>query len=324
MPLNGAFNIQSILPDPIMSNIAIARIHGGEFIADRLMPVVGVQADYGRYAIFGSEAITQVVDTKRAPGASAALGTMSRTYDTFMATEDAHKEELHEEDFQGMNPATVREQAIDVDLMQIKIAIESRVQAMVAAISNTMAVSTKWDQANPTIMKNWLDAREAFRKQYGIYPNLCEISPTIANIMSVDADIKDYVKYTKPDLLEAGILPPRIRGVELVIPTANIKTSLAATALTDIWDNGEKSITFLYVQPGATYNPATNTSNITATMTNTWGLQIRSTSTGGLTVATRNWMDPDQSKKTEYVSCDLKQVEKQVNGKLGMRVQVLT
>ena len=324
MPLTGQFNLQQVLPDPIMSNIAIARINTGEFIADRIMPVVGVTADFGRYAIFGSEAATQMVDTKRAPGAPAQMGTMSRTYDTFFCTEDAHKMPLHEEDFQGQNPATVREQALDVNMTQVKIAIETRVQGFVVAIAAVAIVTTKWDDANPTIIKNWLDAKEAFRKQYGIYPNTAIVTPTIANIMSVDADVKDYVKYTKPDLLVAGVLPPNIRGIDIVVPTANIKTSLAATALTDIWDNGEKYVTFLYVAPGATYNPANNTSNITSTGTNTWGLQIRSTTTGGLTVATRNWVDPSLDKKTEYISCDLKQVEKPVNSKLGMRFQVLT
>lgn len=324
MSLAGDFNAQMVTPDPIMSNIAISRIQGGDFIADRIMPVVGVKSNYGRYAIYGSEAITIAADTRRAPGAEAAMGSLSRSFDTFVCVEDAHKEKLTEEDFENQDSATVREQALDVNIMQIKIAIESRVQGFVTAISNTMAITTKWDQNNATIFKNWLDGKEAFRKLYGVYPNTAIITPTIANVMSVDADIKDLVKHTKPDILQAGILPPVIQGVELVIPTANVKTSQAATALSDIWDVGEKYITFLYVKPGTTYNPAMNQSNITAMQTNTWGLQLRSTVTGGLTIATRQWTDPSLDKKTEYISNDLKQTEKVVNSKLGMRIQVLT
>jgi len=275
MPLTGQFNVQQVLPDPIMSNIAIARMQEGDFIADIISPVVGVAADYGRFAQFGSEAIAQNLNTKRAAGSSAMSVSFSRTYGTFTCTEDAAKTDLHEEDFQGQDPATVREQGIDLTTMQVKIAIETRVQALTVAIANTATVTTKWDAASPTIMKDWLAAREAFRHQYGVYPNAAIITPTIANIMSTDTDIRDYVKYTKPDLLVAGVLPPAMRGVRIIVPTANIRTSLASAALTDIWDNGEKNVTFLYIPPGATYNAATNQSNITATQTLAWALQIK-------------------------------------------------
>lgn len=324
MPLTGNFNIQQALPDPIMSNIAIARMGSGEFIADRIAPVVGVNADFGRYTLFGSEAVAQQTNTKRAVGVSASKSVFSKSYGTFLCTEDANAVELHEEDFQGYDPATVRGAAIDVTVTQIRIAIEMRLQALAVASANTLTVGTKWDASTPKIISDWLAAKEAFRHQYGIYPNTAVISPTISNLMSVDADVKDYVKYTNPALLVAGLLPPVMRGVEIVIPTANIRTSLAASALTDIWDNGEKSFTMLFVQPGATYNGGTNQSNITAMQTNTWALQLRSTSTGGLTMATRNWADPDQSKKTEYVSSDMKQVEVGVNANLCLRVRVLT
>lgn len=322
MTFTGQFNQQQVLPDPIMSNIAITRMGTGEFIADQIAPIIGSDVDYVRFMKMGDEALIPAVNTKRAPGASAVKGSISRGFDVIQLTEDAFKIDLNEEDFQGQNPETVRIQAIDVCTTQIKLSIETRLASLVQAIPSTVVVPIKWSDNNPLIMKNWLDGREAFRHQFGVYPNTAIVPPSIWKIMQLDHDLLDYVKYTQEDLLANG-LPQSLKKIKILVPTSNVKDADLSVALTDVWDNGEKCITYLYVYPGAQYDIANNQSNFSLKFTTGWAFQVRSRAYPGMTIAVRHWVAPDASAKKEWISCDLKQVEKVINPKLGLRMQVL-
>ena len=74
----------------------------------------------------------------------------------------------------------------------------------------------------------------------------------IAKVAKRDATIRDLIKYTHADLLIDGDLPPKLWGMDVIIPGAVYTSSVeGASSITysDVWG---KTVLLLYVPPGDT------------------------------------------------------------------------
>jgi hypothetical protein len=300
------FNLAQALPDPVLSNIAIQSATGGGFIADRILPVRTVPKDTGKYAIFGRENIIPDQNIKRAFGAPASQGTISRTYDTFSITFDRSLTiPLTDEALENSpNPASVEAQRTNTVMNRIRLDLEADVKALVDAIPNSAAIGTTWNSnSGVTIEKDIDTAKEAFFLLFGVEANTIIIAPNIARVMKRDSTVRTQIQYTHADILVNGDLPPVLWNLNVVIPGA-IKKASASVAVSRIWNSNQ--VTLLYVDP-----------NEPDEDTNTWGLQIRSPVGAGLMVAAYRWRDPNPTARTSYVAAAMKQTEKIVNAGLG-------
>lgn len=299
-------SIPQIAPDPVLSNIAIQSATGGGYIADRIMPVRPVQADYGRYTIFGRENIIPDVSVKRAFGNAARKTSISRSYSTYNISSDRSltiplADEILEN---NPNPASVEAQRTQTVMNRLRMDIELDAKKLVDAIPNTIACTTQWTANGATIEKDVDTLKEAFVLQFGIEANTIIIPVPIARVAKRDATVRTQIQYTHADILVNGDLPPVLWNLNVVIPGAITKAT-PSTAVTRIWNS--KNVTLLYVDPNSPDED-----------TNTWALQIRSTVAAGLQMAAYRWRDPDPTARTSYVAAAIKQTELVVNAGLGL------
>ena len=143
----------------------------------------------------------------------------------------------------------------------------------------TLAGATQWNNASfvsqPSNLFSQIKANidtgiTAVRQATGgLIPNTIVIPHYVAIVMSHDVGLTDYLKYTHPDLVNAstpisGILPPKLWGMNVLVPTAPYLTSVEGepvTATSDVWG---KSVWLGYINP----NPGTDSL--------TYGLILRS------------------------------------------------
>lgn len=113
-----------IVPDPVLTQIAVAFETETSYIANSLFPTVTVGTQSGRYPVFGRSAFSQHPGgTRRAPGARANETEGRKRYaeDVYFATEDALEELTPDEEIenapQGENPENDAVEALVNDLL---------------------------------------------------------------------------------------------------------------------------------------------------------------------------------------------------------------
>lgn len=88
----------------------------------------------------------------------------------------------------------------------------------------------------------------------GLIPNTIVIPHAVAIVLSHDVGLNDYLKYTHPDLVNAatpisGVLPARLWGMNVVVPTAPYISSVEGEPVTTTSDVWGKSVWLGYVNP---------------------------------------------------------------------------
>lgn len=142
--------------DQFLSNVAIGYRADG-FIGDMIFPVVPVQKQTDKYAIFSRREALAVEDTKRARGAEAHKIDRSVSSDTFHCENYAIKDSLPIEDIENMDPIFRTElEAGRARFLTGKIQLdwENRVAGIVTSTSNvgtSAGVASEWDGAGDVI-----------------------------------------------------------------------------------------------------------------------------------------------------------------------------
>lgn len=229
---------------------------GGAFISDRLMPVVQVLTTAFKYYKFNNlEMITDDLDTIRAPKGYS--NEISRSYTSATGTCQQHglRELVADEEMRNADGAVIdpkRDSALVIQ-RKLRLGIERRIIAKVMAagtMTENGAASTHWNNTSGVDIEGDVDAAKLnVRKKAGVEPNTIVIPPHIAVAAKKDSAIRDLVKYTQSNLLVNGDLPPKLFGLEVLIPTAvfNEADPGVATASKDFaWD--DNSVLVAYVE----------------------------------------------------------------------------
>lgn len=295
-----AFKVSDVLPDPILTRLAVEFGTGGPYIADLIAPVARVQADSYKFATFGREDIKADTKATRAPGVGAARVAFTKSYTAGAVQYRSLKSDIPDEVRQNdPNGDGLDARRVKVLTNKLRLEIEVTLAAILAAATKThTAPSPKWDAANATIRKDILAAREAFRKNAGMYPNVLVLPPNVANAVFNDDAILNLLRYTDGKILEGGAKRP-IEGMQVVVPGAIIDSANpgAAASIADVWS--AKEAYYLYVDQTAGDDLAAMTAI----------RQIRSLATGGQAFVASRWRDPDVSAKTDWVSVEVNQNE---------------
>lgn len=293
-------NPTTVLPDPVLTRLAVEYGTGGPFVADIIAPVAMVEKDLFKYRVWGREHSKLDVRSKRAPGAPAGRVTFAGTFATGTVAYHSLKTDIPDEVRNNdPNGDSLGERAVKVLVNKLRLRAENAIATLVEAATNTrMAPGTKWDNSG-TIRKDILGARETFRRQAGVYPTHIVVPPIVMQVIKNDSQILDLLKYTNGGLLANGRLPT-LEGMVVVDPGAILDTANpgAAVSIADVWDKDE--VYYLFVDSAAGNDLSSGQTALR---------QVRSMATGGTPYSVRNWRDPDPTTNTEWFACECNQIE---------------
>lgn len=308
--------VRDVLPDPVLTRLAVELGVGGPYLADRIAPPAKVNADLFKFATWGREDIKDDVKTTRSPGVGASEVELTKTFTDGSVVHHSLKSRIPDEIRNNdPNPGSLDARRTRVLTNKLRLGIERRIAALLAAASNTKsAPSTKWDASGATIRKQILEAREQFRLQSGFSPNVMVIPPSVSAVVFNDEKVLDLLKYTQGGLLASGHIP-MIENMQVLVPGTIQDTSNpgAAASVADVY--GSDEVYYLYVDAQAGDDLEAQTAL----------RQVRSLATTGEPFAAMHWRDPDSSAHTDWVSVEVNQVELALSQAMILRqLDVLT
>ena len=229
---------------------------GGQFVTDRLAPVVRVPTTSGKYYVFSNSAgLRDDIDSLRAPGTESNEVRRSYTSSTYSCRQYGLRELIADEELDNADRAVIdpERDAMGLITRKLRLAIEARVVGKLLSptvVTNNGEAEAAWNAASGVDIEGDIDtARLSVRKKAGVEPNTIVIPPHIAVAAKKDSQIRELVKYTDSTLLVNGELPPRLFGLEVVIPMAlfdEAEPGIAAQNLDFMWD--ENSVLVCYVE----------------------------------------------------------------------------
>jgi hypothetical protein len=307
--------VSDVLPDPVLTALAVELGTGGPYASAQIAPTARVANDEFKYAKFGREDVKDDGKTKGAPGQPASEVGFGITYQT--GSVQYHKLKSRIPDAIRANDVngTIDKRRTRMLTNKLLLGAEKRIKDLCHAAAKTRAApGTKWDAANPTIRNNILDAREIFRKNAGMYPNVMVLPPIVRTVVFSDSGILDLIKYTDPQFLAKGQVPT-VENMVVVSPGAIEDTSNpgATQNIADVWSDDE--VYYLYVDPQA----GDDLEALTALR------QVRSMATGGTGLYIKAYREPDESAEADWLSAHLNQTELVIADELILRqLDVLT
>ena len=209
----------------VLTNFAYENMRsGGPSIGEIIFPVVDVAYTDFKYRIFsGKEAVTDDFDAERAPGDKS--NEVERTYTSSTGTcvQYGLRELVTDEEKDNADSELKCEQDAALVVMgKLRTKMEQAAITLAmneSTFTNTAAAAAKWDASTTYIESDIRLAKESVMKKAGVSATHIVIPPVIAAKMAATTELRDLVKYTDPTLLVDGSLPPKLFGLNVVIPT---------------------------------------------------------------------------------------------------------
>lgn len=300
-------SLGAVLPDPVLSRIAVQYGTGGDYIADKIAPVARVPYDLFKYAVWGREDTRNDTQTSRAITAKANEVSFAKTYLAgqveYRGLQSAIGDEDRQNDING--GASLDARRVQVLTAKLRLEVEIKIQALAdlgtaLAVPGTGITGGIWTTSTNNARATLLAGKEAFRQQAGRYPNTIVMSPACRNALFLNPAYSDFIRYVAgPEFIKTGMFPVvenmQIIAPEAIVDPSNPGTAYATTAVTDVWS--AKSAYFMYIDP---------TPDDSSTMTAL--RQFRSVATGTEYLVYK-WRDPDASARCDHVAVLLNQKE---------------
>jgi len=249
--------------DAALSNVLLG-YHPQGMIAEQIFPVIPVKNESDKYYEWNKGEAFRVPDTTmRADGTRSKTIGFSLTTGSYVAEEYALNCEITDRQLANadsvINLRSSKSKRVKDLLMldqEIRVAALLTTQGNWAATNRIQLSGTQqWNNAayDNTKDVSTIEARidvgkEAVRTQTGGYePNVVIIPSAVAKIVKRDSKVRDLIKYTHADLLVDGDLPPKLWGMNVLIPKASKnpnKEGNATQTLSDVWG---KHVVLLYV-----------------------------------------------------------------------------
>jgi len=294
-----ALTIAQVNPDPVLTGIALQYGTGGGFAQDFVMPTREVAKDEFQYMIWNLRDFIQGTqfDSRRAPAAPSTRSiNPAGTWVTGNVHERSLVDGLPDEVINNAASGVRMEEAVIRRLTNaLRLEIEYELMGLLTDTA-TIGYDTptvKWDASTGTItIEADIDTgRERFIKACGFEPTHILLPPAVANAVKRDSTVRDLRKYTEPNLIQAGGLPPVLFGLNVVVPGAIQDTAnpAAAASVARVWST-DKAV-LLYVDPSAATDPTAMTSV----------MRFASAASVGENFVARSWRNADPSRQlTEY------------------------
>jgi len=244
-------NLNRTLTQFAMENMGF----GGQFVADRLAPVVRVPTTTGTYYKFSNtEAHRDDYDALRAPKSESNEIRRSYSSATYACSQYGLRELIADEEMDNADRAVIdpERDAIGLITRKLRLAIEMRVVARLMSttfMTENGAATAAWNAGSGVDIEGDIDtAKLNVRKKGGVEPNTIVIPPHIAVEAKKDSAIRDLVKYTDSTLLVNGELPPKLFGLEVVIPLALYDEAAAGSSSSSLdfaWDDNNVLVAYV-------------------------------------------------------------------------------
>src|SRR5215469_3940773 len=246
--------------------------HPMGMIAEQIFPVIRVQHENDLYYTWDfAQAFrlerTDGYDDLRADGAEARTENFGATVASYIAFEFARRTTVTDRERANAD-SVLQLETSKIRRTQDKILLnqELRIGNTLTTTGNylsghttTLSGTGQWNNASfasqttatQSVIKSNLDTgKEAIRTDTGgLEANTIIIPAAVARVMARDVGIVEQVKYTHPDLLVGGYLPPVLWGMKVLMPTAGYVSAVegeTVTSATDIWG---KNVILAYVNP---------------------------------------------------------------------------
>jgi hypothetical protein len=139
-------------------------------------------------------------------------------------------------------------EAIELGRSQIELGKEKAIATLLRTQGNYDATGTNsfvscsstasWGNASATPIETILAAKETVRSKCGMYPNVFWLSPLALRYLSVNAEIKDVMKYggtpSSPGLPATTVGLENLFGMSIVVGSSISNTTING-ALSDVW-----------------------------------------------------------------------------------------
>lgn len=245
--------------------------HPANMVAEQIFSVMPVVHENDFYYVWdkGQALRSERTDgsgSKRADGVRARLVEFGAGIAQYIAEEYAYETRITDRQRQNQDTALRLEvskvrRAQDLVLLdqEIRVAkILTTAANYAAANTTTLSGTSQWNAAGfasqtsgtqSVIEQNVDTGREAIRfATGGLEPNTIIVPRAVARVMKRDVGVRDQIKYTDPNILIGGHLPPTLWGLKVVMPGAvNVTTPEGeAVAPADVWG---KNVVIAYIDP---------------------------------------------------------------------------
>lgn len=258
-----------------LSNLAIkmSQMPMG-FVADQIAPVVPVAKQSDKYHIFGIEHLTDDTSPLRGDKGSPREVDFKMSSDTYYARPYELKFFVPDNVERAADAPLSPEQDGTIMLVEkIRLWIEKAIKTQFETIKTTTGQYvtgstdfTQWNEGGADIMGDIYTWKDAARKVMGRDPNHILLGSNIYTWLLRDTNIKETLRYYRPESLIAGQYPPMLAGMKVIVPgaleqTANlgdVTAPFTSITISEVWSNddaylfyaapalGARTMTFLH------------------------------------------------------------------------------
>ena len=247
--------VQNVHTNAALTNLSLSWTPEG-MIARKIIHTIPVKHESDFYYRWRAADRMRRVDTRRADGTRANMVAFGFERDSYLCEEYA---------LEAATTKRERDNADSILMLEsnktrgvqglVELDLEARVAALFTSTANYASTNwlnvgsvatNQWNNASfaGSIEKVFTSAKDAVR--LGTYNNAgvqwAIIPQPVADVIKLDAKVRDMIKYTDSTLLVNGDLPPRIWNLSVVIPTAVEQTGIDVfgaadplTGRTDVW-----------------------------------------------------------------------------------------
>ena len=188
--------------NPILTEVSI-QYRNTDFIADQVLPIMGVNNKSGRYLKYAKADRFAIVDTKLGPKAEAKEVDWSTSDESYSCKGQAIKEFLGDDEKNNMpSPLQAETDTTEFVTDLMVLAREKRVNDLLVANVPGTNAAAKWSVAGTDVLSH---VNAAVLNCFAP-PNTIIMSYDVLLALDANTDIKDRIKYTQLGVLTTDLL----------------------------------------------------------------------------------------------------------------------
>lgn len=216
--------LSSVHIDQALTNISQAYSQEPNgFIGDKVLPVTPVDKRSDDWFVYGREAFFKRDDLRR-PGAEAAEMDYTVSKSFYNAEEHAQRHFVSDAE-RRISDNPLKPEVDGTEILTASVQLQREI-AQVNTVNNTsnitqnttLAGTTQWsDYTNSVPLTNLRTARTTVRQGVLREANTLATGYEVALVLADHPSVKDLLKYTHPDAINAAGLPNSIRGLQVLV-----------------------------------------------------------------------------------------------------------
>ena len=266
----GNFSVRGVHINVALSNLSIG-YHPAGMVAEQVFNVIPVNHESDDYWFWDKGQAFRVARTDgkgtlRPDKARAIAVNFGAKVNSYTASEYAAETDISDRERDNADAALQLEvskvrRAQDLVLLDQEIRVATLLTTTTnyaGANTTTLSGASQWNNASfasqssatQSVIESNIDTgREAVRLATGgLEPNTIIVPRAVARVMKRDLGVRDQIKYTDPNVLVGGHLPPQLWGLNVIMPGAVYTSTVEGETptMTDVWG---KNVVIAYINP---------------------------------------------------------------------------